>query len=247
MTSGSMPARRRASGGVSPRRGWRVASACLWGVLATAMPRGAPGQEAPQSLGTFQVARLQYAGGGDWYANPSSFPNLLRELQLRTGIPTAGEEATVTLDDERLYAYPMLCVTGHGTIRPSPADLQRLRSYLDRGGFLWVDDNYGIDKSFRAMVAELYPEGKLVPLSSRHPIYRSFYQLPGLPKIHEHDGDPAQGFALMHQGRMAIYYSWSTDIGDGMEDPEVHNDPAEKREAALRMAVNICYYALTQP
>jgi hypothetical protein len=247
MTSSSVRARKRPGGRLAPWRGRRLAWAWVWTALAALVPASAAAQEAPQSLGTFQVARLQYAGGGDWYANPSSFPNLLRELQLRTGIPTAGEEATVTLDDERLYAFPMLCVTGHGTIRPSPADLQRLRGYLDRGGFLWVDDNYGIDKSFRAMVAELYPDAKLVPLSSRHPIYRSFYPLPGLPKIHEHDGDPAQGFALMHEGRMAIYYTWSTDIGDGIEDPEVHNDPAEKREAAMRMAVNICYYALTQP
>lgn len=220
---------------------------CLAGlsVLSGAMPVRA--QQAPQNLGTFQVARLKYTGGGDWYANPSSFPNLLRELRLRTGIPTVSEEAVVSLDDEKLYAYPMLCVTGHGTIRPSPGDMQRLRAYLDRGGFLWVDDNYGIDKSFRTMIGDLYPDEKLVPISSKHPIYRSFYRLPGLPKIHEHDGDPAQGFVVMHQGRMAVYYTWSTDIGDGIEDPEVHNDPPDKREAAMKMAINICYYVLTQP
>jgi hypothetical protein len=203
--------------------------------------------EVPEDLGEFRIGRLQYAGGGDWYANPSSLPNLLAQLRQRTGIPTADHEVSVTLDDERLYSYPLIYITGHGTIRPSPGDLQRLRRYLDAGGFLWADDNYGLNTSFRAMIAELYPEKTLVPLASDHPIYRSFYELPGLPKIHEHDGDPAQGFGIFDHGRLAVYYTWSSDIGDGLEDPEVHNDPPDVREAAMRMAINVCVYAMTQP
>jgi hypothetical protein len=230
----------------------RATLAVLCAVLSAGVsaPGGAPAawaQEVPENLGRFQVARLHYMGGGDWYANPSSLPNLLRELQARTGAPTTPREATVKLDDERLYAYPMLYVTGHGTIRPSPADMARLRRYLDAGGFLWVDDNYGIDKSFRAMAADLYPDEKLVPIGNDHPMYRTFYRLPGLPKIHYHDGDPAQGFAIYHEGRMALYYTWSCDIGDGLEDPEVHGDSAEKREAAMRMAINVCTFVMTQP
>jgi hypothetical protein len=202
----------------------------------------------PEDLGRFRVARLQYAGGGDWYANPSSLPNLLEELEARTGIRTHSDDVPVTLDDERLYSYPMLYATGHGTIRPTNADLERLRRYLKAGGFLWVDDNYGLDDSFRAMAGQLFPDWPLQPVSSSHPIYRSFYDLPGLPKIHEHDGDRAQGFAIFDErGRMAVFYSWSSDIGDGLEDPAVHGDAPQIREAAMQMAVNVCVFALTQP
>ena len=203
--------------------------------------------QSGDDLGRVRVARLHYSGGGDWYANPSSLPNLHAGITRRTGIPTVERDLAMTLDDERLYRYPLLYATGHGVMRPSPAELRRLRRYLDAGGFLWVDDNYGIDQSFRAMVAELYPEAELVPVGSDHPIYSSYYRLEGLPKIHEHDGDPAQGFAVFDRGRMAIFYSWSSDIGDGLEDPAVHNNPPEAREAALRMAVNVVVFALTQP
>jgi hypothetical protein len=141
----------------------------------------------------------------------------------------------------------MLYVTGHGTIRPSASDLERLRRYLDAGGFLWVDDNYGLDESFRQLAGDLYPDATLTPLGSDHPIYHSYYDLPGLPKIHEHDGLPAQGFGIFDNGRMAVFYTWSSDIGDGLEDASVHNDSPEAREAAMRMAVNVCVFAMTQP
>jgi hypothetical protein len=140
----------------------------------------------------------------------------------------------------------MLYATGHGIMRPTEPDIRRLRTWLDAGGFLWVDDNYGIDASFRDTVARLYPDRELVPLSSDHPIYSTYYDLPGLPKIHEHDGLPAQGYAVFDGDRMAVFYTFSSDIGDGLEDPEVHGDPAEVREAAMRMAINVCYFALTQ-
>ena len=213
-------------------------------LVAFAVPANA---QFTEDLGRVRVARLQYAGGGDWYADPSSLPNFHAELTRRTGIPTVERAVALTLDDERLYRYPLLYATGHGVIRPLPADVQRLRRYLDAGGFLWVDDNYGIDTSFRQLVADLYPDAELVPVGSDHPIYSSFYRLDGLPKIHEHDGDPAQGYGVFHEGRMAIFYSWSSDIGDGLEDPAVHDNSPEAREAALRMAVNVVVFALTQP
>lgn len=197
--------------------------------------------------GEVRIARLHYDGGGDWYCDPSSLPNWLEQFAARTGIPTASREAIVTLDSEDLYRYPLLYLSGHGRIKLSAEELVELRRYLEAGGFLYVDDNYGLDASFRAMVAELYPEEELEPLSGNHPIYRAFYELPGLPKIHRHDGDPAQGFGVTRGGRLVLFYSWSSDIGDGLEDPDVHGNPPAVREAAARMAVNIMMYALTHP
>jgi len=198
-------------------------------------------------LGRVQIARLHYEGGGDWYCDPSSLGNWQELFQARTGIPTAKREAIVTLDSEDLYQYPFLYVSGHGRIAMDEHDLTELRRYLAAGGFLYVDDNYGLDPSFRRLVADLYPDEELAPLGSDHPIYRSFYRLPGLPKIHQHDGEPAQGFGVSKEGRLLIYYSYSSDIGDGLEDANVHSDPAATREEAARMAVNILMYALTHP
>jgi hypothetical protein len=194
-----------------------------------------------------RITRLRYPGGGDWYCDPSSLPNWLREFGRRTGVPTAATEAVVTLDSEDLYRYPLLYVSGHGRIALSDEEVAELRRYLDAGGFLYADDNYGLDPSFRELVAQLYPDQELVPLGSDHPIYQAFYELPGLPKVHEHDGDPAQGFGIQKDGRLVVFYSWSSDIGDGLEDPQVHGNPADVREAAIRMACNILMYALTRP
>lgn len=192
-----------------------------------------------------RIARLHYEGGGDWYCDPSSLPNWLEYFRERTGMATAQDEAVVTLDSEDLYRYPFLYLSGHGRIALNEVQLEQLRQYLQAGGFLYADDNYGLDTSFRQMVAALYPDDPLVPIPSSHPIYHSFYDLPGLPKIHKHDGDPAQGFGVFRDGRLVIYYTWSSDIGDGLEDPAVHGDPPPVREAAARMAVNILMYALT--
>ena len=193
------------------------------------------------------IARLQYGGGGDWYCDPSSLPNWLDVFTRRTGLPTASREATVTLDSEDLYRYPLLYASGHGRMVLTDEELTEMRRYLDAGGFWYVDDNYGLDTSFRQVVAALYPEHELQPLGGDHPIYHSFYDLPGLPKIHLHDGEPAQGYGVVDDGRLVIYYSWSSDIGDGLEDASVHNDPPAAREAAARMAINILMYALTHP
>jgi hypothetical protein len=211
-------------------------------VCASANAQGVGSTE----FGRFNIARLHYSGGGDWYANQSSLPNLLAELQRRTGLVTAEREAVVTLDDERLFNYPMLYVTGHGIMRPVESDLSRLREWLDAGGFLWVDDNYGLDNSFRETMSRLYPDLEFFNDTATTEIYTAYYDLPGLPKVHEHDGLPARGFALFDGGRMKVFYSFSSDIGDGLEDPAVHGDRAAAREAAMRMAINICYFALTQ-
>jgi hypothetical protein len=191
------------------------------------------------------IARVRYGGGGDWYSDPSSLPNLMREFETRTGIRTARSDIVVDPEDPRLFAHPFLYMTGHGNIRLSAEQRERLRDHLLGGGFLWADDNYGMDESFRRTVRELFPERELVLVPLDHEIYRSFYTLPGVPKIHEHDGKPPQGWGVFDGDRLLIFYTYESDIGDGLEDPDVHNDPPEKREQAIRMAVNILYYTLT--
>jgi hypothetical protein len=193
-----------------------------------------------------RIGRLKYGGGGDWYAGPSTIPNWLKGFEKRTGIKTYTDEKVVSLTDENLRAYPFIFMTGHGTVRLSDEELSSLRGYLEAGGFLYADDDYGMDKSFRIMARKLFPEKELQELPNSHPIYHIFYDLPGLPKIHEHDGKRPQGFGITVNGRLALFYTYETDIGDGLEDPEVHGDPPEKREQAMEMAVNILMYALTQ-
>lgn len=246
----SRPAPRRAPaarpGCRVPVRAGRLAVAALAIAVGMGPVAGRPARAATPTP-AIQVGRLHYPGGGDWYANPSSLPNWLEQFAARTGLPTAREEAVVTLDSEDLYRYPLLYITGHGRIAFTEPELAELRRYLDAGGFLWADDNYGLDASFRAMVQRLYPDSPLRRIASDAPLYHAFYELPGLPKIHEHDGEPAQGFGVYRGGRLVVYYSFSSDIGDGLEDPEVHGDPPALREAAARMAVNVLMYALTTP
>ncbi|HUV35384.1 MAG TPA: DUF4159 domain-containing protein [Patescibacteria group bacterium] len=205
-------------------------------------------RERRSALGDVRVriARVKYGGGGDWYSDPSSLPNLLREFGTRTGIPTAETEKVLELGEQDLFAYPFLYMTGHGNIRFTGEELSLLRRHLLGGGFLYADDNYGMDRSFRAMVTELFPERRLVPVPFGHPIYHAVYDLDGPPKIHEHDGKPPQGLGVFDGDRLVIFYTYESDIGDGLEDPDVHGDPPEKREQAIRMAVNVLYYALTQ-
>lgn len=197
---------------------------------------------APDSV---TVARLQYDGGGDWYANPSSIPNLLAAVRDRTGIPTARNEAVVQPLDPRLRDHPMLYLTGHGTVRFSAQERAALRAYLLDGGFLHADDNYGLDESLRRELGEIFPDRELVELPPDHAVYHVLYAFPdGLPKIHEHDGRPARGYGIFHEGRLMVFYSYESDLGDGWEDPDVHDNPADVREQALRMGVNLVLYAL---
>jgi hypothetical protein len=191
------------------------------------------------------IGRLHYDGGGDWYANPSSLPNLLTAIRERTGLRVAAQEKVVTLRDDDLWSVPYLYMTGHGNVAWSDRDLATLRSYLRQGGFLHADDNYGMDASIRRELARLFPDQPLVEVPLDHPIYRLVYGFPrGIPKVHEHDGKPAQGFGIFLDGRLAVFYSFQTDLGDGWEDPEVHHDPPDKRESALRMGVNLFAYAV---
>jgi hypothetical protein len=191
------------------------------------------------------IGRLHYDGGGDWYANPSSLPNLLRIIAERTTIPVTARERVVTLRDADLWQTPYLYMTGHGNLRWSDDEMVILRRYLQQGGFLHADDNYGMDESLRREFKRLFPDRPLIEVPVDHPIYHLIYDFPqGLPKIHEHDGKPAQGFGIFIEGRLAVFYSYQTDLGDGWEDPEVHRDPPDKREAALRMGVNLFAFAV---
>ncbi|MEO0095820.1 MAG: DUF4159 domain-containing protein [candidate division WOR-3 bacterium] len=195
----------------------------------------------------FTIARLKYGGGGDWYCDPSSLPNLLKAINERTTIRAAPKEVVIELTNPDLFKYPYLYMTGHGTVRFIEEEIKILRNYLINGGFLHADDCYGMDSSFRKEMAKVFPDSPLIELPFDHPIYHSFYDFPeGLPKIHEHDNKPPQGFGIFYNNRLVVFYSYETDLGDGWEDPDVHNDPPEKREQALRMGINIIVYALTQ-
>jgi len=217
-------------------------------VLATAAGFSAPSasaQTAPPPA-EFTIAQLHYGGGGDWYANPSSLPNLLDFIRRTTNIEVAPTPARVQIMDNDLFGYPFLYMTGHGNVRFTDEEVSRLRLYLTSGGFLHADDNYGMDFSFRREMKRVFPDKELVELPFDHPIYRSWFQFPqGLPKIHEHDGKPAQGLGIFDRGRLVVFYTYECDLGDGWEDPQVHHDPEAKRQAALRMGTNIVVYALT--
>ncbi len=193
-----------------------------------------------------QIGRLHYGGGGDWYADPSSIPNWLDEFERRTGLAAAEREIVLRPLDPVLRRTPFVYLTGHGQVRFSEEEEKALREWLEGGGFLYADDNYGMDKSFRASMARLFPEAALELVPADHPIYHSWYELAGVPKIHEHDGRPPQGWGVFLDGRLAVFYTHEADIGDGLEDASVHKNPPEKREAAFRMAVNVLYYALTR-
>ena len=193
------------------------------------------------------IARLQYDGGGDWYANPSSLPNLLEALRERTGLATARREVNVTPLDPVLRDYPYLYMTGHGNVEFTPAERSALRDYLLAGGFLHADDNYGLDESFRAEMAEIFPDAELTEIPPGHPVFSTFYDFPdGLPKIHEHDGQAPQAFGIFLDGRMLVFYTFESDLGDGWEDEGVHEDTPELREDATRMGVNVFLFALGQ-
>ena len=195
----------------------------------------------------FSIARVHYDGGGDWSGDPSSIPNLLNFINENTSIAVNLEEVKIKLTDSDLYYYPFLYLTGHGNIRFSEDEVGILREYLKKGGFLHADDNYGMDKSFRREMKRVFPEKEWVELSYNHEIFHTFYEFPnGLPKIHEHDGKPAQALGLFEGERLIVFYTYETDLGDGWEDIEVHKDPQYLHEAALKMGVNIIWFALTQ-
>ena len=194
----------------------------------------------------FTIARLQYGGGGDWYSDPSSLPNLLRFIRDHTRVAVTVAEERVELLDKDLFSYPYLYLTGHGNVAFDDREVERLRRYLESGGFLHADDNYGLDESFRREMKRAFPFSEWVELTPEHEIFHShfnFYE--GLPKIHEHDGKRPQLLGLFIEDRLAVVYSYESDLGDGWEDTEVHQVPPDKRLAALRMGANIVLWALS--
>jgi hypothetical protein len=196
---------------------------------------------------SFKVAKLKYNGGGDWYANKTSLGNLIKFCNQNLRMNISPEEAVVDVGSPELYSYPFVHMTGHGNVVFSEAEAENLRKYLTGGGFLHIDDNYGLDKFIRAEMKKVFPELEFVELPFNHPVYHQKFEFnKGLPKVHEHDNKPPQGFGLIYQGRLVCFYSYECDLGNGWEDQEVYNDPEEKRQLALQMGANLLSYALTQ-
>ncbi|MBF9253818.1 DUF4159 domain-containing protein [Pontibacter sp. 172403-2] len=196
---------------------------------------------------SFKIAKLKYNGGGDWYANKTSLPNLIQFCNRNLNMNIAPEEDVVEVGSPELFSYPFVHMTGHGNVVFSDAEAQNLRNYLLSGGFLHIDDNYGLDKFIRREMKKVFPEHEFVELPFDHPIYKQKYTFTnGLPKIHEHDGKPPQGFGIIHEGRLVCFYTYETDLGNGWEDHEVYNDPIEKHEQALQMGANLLAFVLTR-
>lgn len=194
-----------------------------------------------------KIARLKYSGGGDWYANPTSLPNLIAFGNRALGAGLATNEEVVTAESDEIYNYPFIHMTGHGNVVFNDAEAENLRRYLLSGGFLHIDDNYGMDPFVRLVLAQVFPDKELIELPFDHPLYHQKYNFSqGLPKIHEHDGTAPKGYAILNEGRVLVYYTFECDLGDGWEDPEVHNDPEDIRLKALQMGSNLLEYAFTK-
>lgn len=194
-----------------------------------------------------QIATLQYRGGGDWYSNPTALPNLIEFANRQTGTSISRQIATVEAGSSQIYNYPYIYMTGHGNVVFSAQEAENLRNYMLAGGFLHVDDNYGLDPYFRREIRKVFPEHDLVELPFSHPIYTQTYRFPnGLPKVHEHDGKPPQGFGILHEGRLVLFFTYETDLGNGWEDQAVHGNPEEVRIQALQMGANILQYVFNR-
>ncbi len=201
----------------------------------------------PQKVSSsFKIARLKYTGGGDWYNDPLEEPTLLQFVRQNTDIDVDPVYEYVDISSERFYSYPFIFLTGHGNISFSDVEVKRLRTYLENGGFLYADDDYGMDKAFRREVKKIFPGQELVELPFSYGLYRCQYDFPnGVPKTHEHNGKPPQGFGIFHNGRLVLYYTYESNPSDGWDPPEIHGDPPDKREEALRFGTNIVVWALT--
>lgn len=190
-----------------------------------------------------QIALMKYRGGGDWYANPTSLPNLVEFSNKNLGTSISTNIATIEPGSSNIFNYPFIHLTGHGNIIFSAQEADNLRKYLIGGGFLHIDDNYGLNTHIRREMKKVFPELDFIEIPFSHPIYHQKYQFPdGLPKIHEHDGLPPQGFGLIYEGRLVCFFSFETDLGDGWEDQLVHNNSEETRLKALKMGANIIQY-----
>lgn len=196
---------------------------------------------------SLQVALLKYNGGGDWYANPTSLPNLIEFCNKNLGTALAKDYAIVEAGSPEIYNYPFIHLTGHGNVIFNGDEAMNLRNYLIGGGFLHIDDNYGLDQFIRPQMKKVFPELDFVELPFDHPIYHQKYQFNnGLPKVHEHDNKPPQGFGIIYEGRLVCFYSYESDLGDGWEDQDVHHDSQDTRLKALQMGANLIQYAFTQ-
>ncbi|WP_282056608.1 DUF4159 domain-containing protein [Maribacter luteus] len=191
-----------------------------------------------------EIAILKYKGGGDWYANPTALPNLIQFCNSNIGTKIKEQPETVEIGDVTIFQYPMLHMTGHGNVLFSQEEADNLRTYLLSGGFLHIDDNYGMEPYLRKELAKVFPNTNLEELGVDHPIFKEHYKFPdGLPKIHEHDGKRPQAFGITFNGRLVLLFTYESDLGDGWEDPSVHNDPENVRTKALQMGANIISYA----
>jgi hypothetical protein len=201
----------------------------------------------PQSKGDFQIARLKYQGGGDWYNDPSAEVNLLNFIQQNTNIKVDARYQFVDLASDEIFSYPFLFLTGHGNIVFSNDEVYRLRTYLENGGFLYIDDDYGLDNAVRREMKKVFPQDDFVELPFSYGLYHSFFNFEnGVPKTHEHNKKSPQGFGIFINNRLAVYYTYESNPSDGWADAEVHNDPAQKREEALEFGTNIVVWALSQ-
>jgi len=195
---------------------------------------------------SYKIAKLKYNGGGDWYANKTSLANLIKFCNQNIGTNIFPEEEIVEAGSKDIFNYPFIHMTGHGNFLLNDQEVQNLRNYLMSGGFLHADDNYGLDKFFRREMKKVFPELELVELPFSHPIYHQKYDFTkGLPKVHEHDGKPAQGFGIIYKGRLVCFYSYECDLGNGWEDQDVYNDPEPIRQKALQMGANLLQYVFT--
>lgn len=198
----------------------------------------------PALLFSQEIAVLKYAGGGDWYGNPTALPNLAKFCNQNINTKINTKTATVEAGSPDLFSYPFVHMTGHGNVVFSDNDVINLRKYLTSGGFLHIDDNYGMDKYIRNEIKKLFPDKELMAIPASHEIFKGPYNFPkGMPKIHKHDNKPPQAWGIFNDGRLVLLYTLETDLGDGWEDAEVHNDPREVREKALKMGANILNYA----
>ncbi len=194
----------------------------------------------------FKIARLKYNGGGDWYNDPSEEINLLKFVAQNTNIKTKPVYEFVDLTSGNIFEHPFLFMTGHGNIVFSDIETAKLKTYLENGGFLYVDDDYGLDKAFRREIKKVFPEKELTELPFSFGLYHCFYDFPnGVPKTHEHDGKTPQGFGIFINNRLCLYYTYESNPSDGWADPEVHKDPPAKREEALKFGTNIVVWALS--
>ena len=190
-----------------------------------------------------EIALLKYSGGGDWYANPTSLPNLIKFCNLNINTKIKTKPGLVEPGSPDLFSYPFVHMTGHGNVVFNDSDVANLRNYLNSGGFLHIDDNYGMDQYIRKEIKKIFPNIDLLEIPANHPIFQKPYSFPaGIPKIHEHDGKRPEAFGIFVDNRLVLFYTFETDLGDGWEDPDVHNDPAEVRLKALKMGANIMHY-----